>query len=206
MIVVTPIIWNGCMNEPVWFLRWIECHPGLAGYIQAAGTVIAVLVALYAPRIASWFEYRQWRAKCKARTQMLLESLGMPVAEVGVRAVQIKIALARQTEPPASQEGWNVWFDTVVLRLPAGLDYWEQKLEGTDPDATLTYRNLADAVRSYNETCFKIRNIGSANAGYEWELFLSSLDGAIGRVGKVLNEVERAARGRRPFWQRAFGA
>jgi len=34
--------WNACYNVPTWTLGWIECHPGLAGYLQAGGTVLAI--------------------------------------------------------------------------------------------------------------------------------------------------------------------
>lgn len=41
--------WNACTMEPSAVLRWIECHPGLAGYVQAVGAVAAIAVALAFP-------------------------------------------------------------------------------------------------------------------------------------------------------------
>src|ERR1041385_7341778 len=54
-------MWNACAMEPSAVLRWVECHPGLAAWFQAVGTIAAVLLALAAP-IASEFIARLRRA------------------------------------------------------------------------------------------------------------------------------------------------
>jgi hypothetical protein len=43
------------------WLRWIECHPGLAGYIQAAGVIVTVAIALLGPPTVMLFNScRDW--------------------------------------------------------------------------------------------------------------------------------------------------
>ena len=34
--------WNACLKEAWPTLGWMECHPGFAGYLQAAGSVAAI--------------------------------------------------------------------------------------------------------------------------------------------------------------------
>ena len=56
--------WDACTMEPRALLRWIECHPGLAGYIQAVGVVATVALALLGPPAARlWAAWKHRRAR-----------------------------------------------------------------------------------------------------------------------------------------------
>jgi hypothetical protein len=54
----SPDMWNACATEPSAVLRWIECHPGLAAWVQAVGTIAAVLLAMAVPVAAEFFVRR----------------------------------------------------------------------------------------------------------------------------------------------------
>ena len=53
---------NACGFEPSSAVRWIECHPGLAAWVQAVGTILAVVIALTVP-IAAELLARRGRSR-----------------------------------------------------------------------------------------------------------------------------------------------
>lgn len=52
-------------------MRWIECHPGLAGYLQAAGSLLALLIAIAVP----WMIHRQQDRTAREPHQRSIERL-----------------------------------------------------------------------------------------------------------------------------------
>lgn len=47
---------NTCFDAR--WLCWIEQHPGLASWVQAVGTILAVLVAVLVPTLSAWLSER----------------------------------------------------------------------------------------------------------------------------------------------------
>jgi hypothetical protein len=45
--------WDACLLEPNIALKWIECHPSTAGWLQAVFSVMATLTEIYEGRIAN---------------------------------------------------------------------------------------------------------------------------------------------------------
>jgi hypothetical protein len=54
--------WDACTQEPLVALRWIECHPGTASWIQAAGILLAIATVVVVPWI---LHSRQQRTAAK---------------------------------------------------------------------------------------------------------------------------------------------
>jgi hypothetical protein len=53
--------WDACTEEPNRWLRWIECHPGFASWLQAGGTIVAIAIAIAIPLILRLREERYQR-------------------------------------------------------------------------------------------------------------------------------------------------
>src|SRR4051812_33615780 len=70
--------WDACTLEGLAFLRWIECHPALGGYLQAIGVVMA-LGGTAASTYASLAPYREDR---KRRGQVVVYRLMPPVSAI----------------------------------------------------------------------------------------------------------------------------
>ena len=54
--------WNACTMEPSIVLRWVECHPAMAAWVQAIGTIFAVFIAVAVP-IAAEFLLKRGRVR-----------------------------------------------------------------------------------------------------------------------------------------------
>lgn len=68
-------IWNACTQEPNSWLRWIECHPGTAGWLQAIFSILAI-IATAAVSYGVMEADRRYRAKERfARSENLLVSV-----------------------------------------------------------------------------------------------------------------------------------
>ncbi len=62
--------WDACTQEPSLLLRWIECHPGAAGWAQAMGAILAIVAAVVVSRmqIAEDRQRNAQRIEAKAKT------------------------------------------------------------------------------------------------------------------------------------------
>lgn len=175
--------WDACTMEPSAVLRWMECHPGFAGYVQAIGTVGAVIIALYAPRIAAYFSQQASREERRARTVILVQSLATPTIDVGVEADRIKRALDETKNHPPRPSAWVDWFENrLLLKTPHQFEFLNQHLADTDPALTRVFREVAESVVSYNSVRAQTATFGRPVVESDWFNVWRGLDEAIDRV------------------------
>jgi hypothetical protein len=67
--------WDACAREPNAVLRWIECHPGSAGWAQTVGTFLALLIAIGVPVFAAWLQRRAEREERTRRSKRIVSLL-----------------------------------------------------------------------------------------------------------------------------------
>jgi hypothetical protein len=123
---------DACSLETGW-LKWIECHPSLAGYIQAVGTILAVLVAFFAPRISAYFERRARESERRSETKKFIRSRIPEAKEIGLRVANVRNALLdNQKQPPGDRNNRTDWFNTdAFLKPPNAMEYsyqWDSGL------------------------------------------------------------------------------
>ena len=58
--------WDACTQEPLAVIRWIECHPGTAGWVQTVGILLAIGTAVVIPWI---IHTQQQRAPAKSEAR-----------------------------------------------------------------------------------------------------------------------------------------
>src|SRR5215469_11560099 len=82
--------WDACTQEPCALIRWLECHPGTAGWAQLFGTLAAIAFAYVLGRAqiraARLAEDRKRDSKAKALALLLVA----PVADVISEMERIK--------------------------------------------------------------------------------------------------------------------
>jgi hypothetical protein len=169
--------------EPSAVLRWMECHPGFAGYVQAVGTVGAIVIAMYAPRIAAHFSKKARQEERRARTLVLVRSLGTPTIDVGVEADRIKRALEEIKRLPPNAGAWADWFEQrLLLKPPLQFEFLHQHLGDTDPELTRVFREVAESVVSYNSIRVQTGCVPQSIAHSDWFNVWRGVDEAIDRV------------------------
>lgn len=65
--------WDACTLEPSAVIRWFECHPGSAGWVQAVGSLLAIGFAIWLGRR----QMKEMRDQEEARRAANEEALGM---------------------------------------------------------------------------------------------------------------------------------
>lgn len=169
--------------EPSAALRWMECHPGFAGYVQAVGTVGAVVIALYAPRIAAYFSQKASQEQRRARTLILIQNLGTPTIDVGVEADRIKRALEEIEGLPPNPGAWADWLEKrLLLKPPLQFEFLHRHLADTDPALTRVFREVAESVVSYNSVRVQTANFERSIVESDWSNVWRGLNEAIDRV------------------------
>lgn len=112
--------WDACTLEADRTLRWIECHPGVAGYIQAAGVVATIAIAVLGPPLAREIgNWRAYRARKEATTRVILGS------QQNVEALLERIGGRLETigtydEPDGTDS--NLFLDNLMIEIPGPLD------------------------------------------------------------------------------------
>lgn len=88
------------------WLHWIECHPGLAGYIQAAGVIITVALALLGPPVVLLFRTaRAWwlrRLDDIQYAHVARESIEAMITHIDARQLDLSKFLDARPAPDAS--------------------------------------------------------------------------------------------------------
>jgi hypothetical protein len=80
--------WDACTMDPHWWMRNIECHPGLAAYVGAVGTIIALGVAIVVPFLSDKLNRRHDK-------ESLLESLRGTALSAAKQAENLRTAFQR---------------------------------------------------------------------------------------------------------------
>src|ERR1700749_1117003 len=172
-------LWIGCMNEPNAVFRWIECHPGVASFVQALGVIATVAAALFAPRLAFLFDKRE-RIKARRRLTEEVVSVLKPAAQDLAAQLREKhgvLHLYRGASPPADR--WTAWFnDELPCSIPVPIEFLHQ-FPGTDPAAIKYFVQVRDAIMAYNTEC-RIQKNG--------HLFNSKMD----RFGHIWIKIDTA--------------
>jgi hypothetical protein len=118
--------WGLCTIRPDGLLPWIECHPGLAGYLQAIGVVAAVAMAFLAPNITARFQRKQAQDEIKQNTRRFIPTLDKAMV-VAVRTCQnIETKIILQQGPPTGGNAWSDWFQSIAYVMPWELAQMEQ--------------------------------------------------------------------------------
>jgi hypothetical protein len=113
-------LWVGCMNEPNSALRWIECHPAIASYIQAIGTVSAILSAVGLPWL---LRYRRNVARNRARerrTTAAVSRLWGDLSEIR-GAIDACLHTIDTYVPPPDRRGWMAFLEKFKIPIPSQL-------------------------------------------------------------------------------------
>jgi hypothetical protein len=148
--------WDACTNEPNAWLRWMECHPGFSGYVQAAGVILTVAGAVFGPPLKASYERWKYRRALRSNSdafalsrQSLVEamrgSIGRRLTYMQSRAVDISepyITGYFGVEIPGA-------LDTSLMRDTTGLD-----VERLD-----FLFSFVEHVRDYNNAAFKLFEI-----------------------------------------------
>jgi hypothetical protein len=179
--------WDACTMDPHQWMRFVECHPGFAGYIQAIGAIAAVFIAFLSPRIAAWFAERDRHAARLQRTRDLISGLETPAIDVGVAAAQIKDALDLWSKAPPGDLQWNNWCEkNLLLRPPPQFEFLYQALDGTEPSLIAPYIEIAKSIDAYNSIRNQVRTLPRSIYVADWGNIWRLLDGALLRVRNAI--------------------
>jgi hypothetical protein len=159
--------WDACTMEPNAWLRWLECHPGLAGYLQTIGAVIAIGVAVASPWIAASFADRQARKARAERTWVLIGALKDPVQNIAAAAARAEAYLEKWKHAAPQQNLWPDFCKTIFVSVPTAIDLLHQQTD-VDPKLIAPYREVQTAVMAHNTLINEAQLAGQAGASLRW--------------------------------------
>jgi hypothetical protein len=133
--------------EPSTWLRWIECHPGLSGYLQVLGTMLALFVAIGAPLLIELAQRRNIRRERRVRAASLLKAVASDVGIAATRAILLAGPISGATLPKFQSPNW---VDTLRLELPPRLERVVFEATDIDRDVLAPITKIVNAASEYN--------------------------------------------------------
>ena len=147
-------MWNACSMEPSAALRWVECHPGLAAWVQAVGTIAAVLLAIAVPTAVE-FVARRGRARrldhvTGAAFLRLRRALVNLHCESDLRAQWLK-------RLPADISGMlgRIWLED--MQIPISRHLTQAEPSGLRPDFSKALLLSIESAAQFNSWVTKLR-------------------------------------------------
>lgn len=155
------MLWNACTQETNAILRWIECHPGLAGYIQAVGVVTTLMVALLGPPLARALDRRRARISRRNLTTSIIRG-----AEPSVAALMERIDKRLATVDDYGA-GLTFLLNNLGVEIPGALDMQFVSDEHYERNRLEFLQRLTNAARGYNVYLMELVQKGVPEGGWD---------------------------------------
>lgn len=150
--------WNACTSEPNLILKWIECHPGLAGYVQALGVVVTLLLAIAGPPVArAWGRHRAHVLRRRTTTNVILGSA--PNVDLLLERINGRLATVDTYGDPFGADA-NLVFDNLGVEIPGSLDMIFADDEHFERARLEFLQRLTNDARGYNLMLAQMRQRG----------------------------------------------
>jgi hypothetical protein len=117
--------WDACVQEPWIFLRWLECHPALAGYLQFVGVFVAIFGSAWIAIRTTRLTLQPTRMERAGRARVLTYRLLSIVTDIQQTTVRVR-EIVRQTEhgfllAAAGQLDVAEWSFRIDAQIPADI-------------------------------------------------------------------------------------
>ena len=150
--------WNACTQEPNAWLRWIECHLGVAGFVQAIGTILAVVAAVIIASAQSRTSVKVERERENAKRAADRKSAHILALRLASILVDIEGDLAAAMKITASLTSMGMPLSQAldeVLTVILIREHWDEaifaRFDLLPAKAATTTAHLLYSVSRYNQ-------------------------------------------------------
>jgi len=182
--------WDACTLEPNLWLRWIECHPALAGYLQTIGTIAAVSAAIAIPLLIRNADKAAARDNLRNRSKTFAVSLLGSFAAPALDFPRMKAALNVLKSHDANWPGTPDALRRVQITLPTALLDAQKILPEYDQEIVGPLSTAITAAVSYNTTVdgyVDATSVRPDRYAASRDVILSSLDDWIDKLEKIFD-------------------
>lgn len=141
--------------DPHWWMRFVECHPGFAAYLQAAGVIATIVAAIFGP--PAKLAYDRW-IRARATRRNTLETAWWLLSQVEEVIAAFDQRLARLRDPTVlSEPDWIKFQEELALVVPMALEIRYVDANSVDVGRLAFTELLPDAMRAWNMRTFENR-------------------------------------------------
>jgi hypothetical protein len=155
--------WDACTMDPHHWMRFIECHPGFASYIQAAVVSVTLLGAIFYPplRLAyeKWLRAYSRKKEAKRYAYSLLPEVETIISGMADRLASLQAVYV--TTPP----NWVTFQEQLGIVIPMMLMAVSQQAEYIAVERLHFLTALAEKMVLWN------------NKRYTYQLVLGDVEG-----------------------------
>lgn len=165
--------------DPHQWMRFIECHPGLSGYLQFMGAILALVVAIAVPiRIAL-------RDRAERNELRLQRSGSMATSLVGAVWLleadidRVRKSLDRYKDHAPDALSWSGWFSEIELRVPEELSSSISLMHDMFEQIIGPFRQSAMLAMTFNGYRAKFSQISIDAATARWPELYGYMDSGL---------------------------
>lgn len=142
--------------DPHHWMRFIECHPGFASYIQAAAVSVTLLGAIFYPPLR--LAYEKWlRTHSRKREAKRYAYDLLPEIETIISGMRDRLA-SLQAVNAATPPNWIKFQEQLGIVIPMMLDVANQRAEYIAVERLQFLTTLADKMRLWNNRRFSYQS------------------------------------------------
>ena len=138
--------WDACSHATCPLLQLMECYPGTAAWIQAAGVIAALGVTI-------WLSRRDAAERKQKQIDLsfgLVESLVGAIMLLDNEIARAQKSIATGAEAAPNDEHWEAWFSRARLDVPATLTDALPLMRDADPTIIGPFRRTAMMAQTFN--------------------------------------------------------
>jgi hypothetical protein len=151
---------------------WVARNHNAVEAIAAVATAVVAFLAFCRPLIAEWFTKCKYWRELRADTRAVVAGLRKHVQAVADRATAARAKLSAHEHHPPKDDEWTAFDDGASVELPAQLDFLWHHSELASRTQIRPYADLAELVRSYNNSrsliCIRDREAAKSDWARRW--------------------------------------
>jgi hypothetical protein len=176
-------VWNACASAQFWLLKWTECYPGFAAYLQALGSLIAIGIAFFSPQIAARYMRREREAEARQSTQTFAQYLNGEMPKVQSRCSEIRLLIEEQSQPPELGMDWSDWFQKIGYVMQPGLANLIPATNNADNGPLTPFVKVTRLILDFNNKKSEYQYAPNISDLEKWNVARSELLDAIRAAG-----------------------
>lgn len=176
--------WDACTADPHQWMRFIECHPGFASYLQAMFSVLAILVAVAVPACMTYFENARRAKERVIHAQNIIVAAAPHVFSTMGRTSQLRTTILHMRGTRPAIGNLREAFLTLQLLVSPVIERLLIPTTDADPATLQPMNGLALHVTAYNNLVNDLAN--SVITGNEqWSGALDLLDQNLASIQQI---------------------
>jgi hypothetical protein len=151
--------------DPHQWVRFVECHPGLAGYVQAAGVILTILGAMFWPLLKRLYD-RWLRSRARRQNTRRYAFAVLHMIEEIIAGFDLRLRRLREER---GAPNWLNFQEGLSIVIPMALEIANLSVEEFNVEKLRDIQALCEALRGWNMRTWEYRGGAAPSDDEAWQ-------------------------------------